>query len=382
MIDFLVTQANANLTKLDLNRTIVIPVADVTATQFDLSHETKLQLIQSGYDATIAFLNKSPVEALEVKNRAKQVLEAIPLKQCTLDTSPLIDESSTIRSLFEYFTSTQVNASAVFSNATRRYHVITADFPLAYLADLLRSSQPAEIDQLLQRWFSTPISFFFQAAPSKPFHSLPSAQTCSSMSSVYDLLLSLCEGNGSFRPVLQEGPNGFLGLFGEKQLISILSKSMSLMGWTLRVTPIAALCNLSTNIVSVCETQTLAEVIQTLAPHNFSSVPIVSASNTIVATFSCSDLRFFKESRRVMLDKPIMEYFNDISQSEISQLLQARIPITASSHDSFETVIYKMSATGVRRVWVVDMFDRLLGVLTFSDILKYLKNPFPDLSST
>jgi len=110
-----------------------------------------------------------------------------------------------------------------------------------------------------------------------------------------------------------------------------------------------------------------------------SAVAIVDKSNgSLVANFSCSDLRYLDETGfTALLTLNVLDFLRRYSSSEERKLYIERegVPRFASAHtcllrDSLEAVLFKIVALRVHRLYIVSENGAAVGVLSLTDLMK------------
>lgn len=355
---------NATRSPLDQVRTVEIPVGNTTATQLNLTDDRKQVLIANGREAVSAFMRKAPPVAEEVKAR---VHAALNIELGTVTNTAAVAKGLSPRStISEGLQHVQREGVSCFSvPAADGHHLtVTSEATLDALASRLAASKTASTSTAaVEAWLGTPLE---QVGTRE-------SETLTASDTVLDALGRFGRLNHSIVVTSAVQP---VGIFNQLRLITVLAKVMSMLGWSLRVTPISALCDVTRSLQIVDASETLRGVIGVLHQKGFSALP-VCREGVLVGTFSCSDLRCFTREDVRFLDRPVLDWFDHLTASKAVDV-QSTLPVTASSSDSFESAIYKMAATRVKRLWVVNTLDRPIGVLTIGDIVRYLANPLAD----
>lgn len=123
-------------------------------------------------------------------------------------------------------------------------------------------------------------------------------------------------------------------------------------------------------VVSVREDQTLFEAFKLIATRNVSALPVVDADGRLVGTLSARDVRFvlLNSEKYVFLRLPINK-FPDLTR---------RVE-TCAPQDSLRTVINKLVATKIHRVYLLDPSGRPDRVIALSDVIaRFVKEPSDD----
>jgi len=102
-----------------------------------------------------------------------------------------------------------------------------------------------------------------------------------------------------------------------------------------------------------------------------SGMPVLDADFKVVGSLSTTDLRFVVTSNpSINLNRPIAEFWED-AKADKTYSTPSRI-ITCSYTDNVRQVITKMHSNRVHRLFIVDENGLILGVVSLSDVLKYI----------
>ena len=69
------------------------------------------------------------------------------------------------------------------------------------------------------------------------------------------------------------------------------------------------------------------------------------------------------------------ENFNDLLLPVVEFLKKTKrlhAPIVVRAETSFETIVLKLAVTKVHRVWVVDDYERPIGIVSLTDVMRLL----------
>jgi predicted transcriptional regulator len=112
-------------------------------------------------------------------------------------------------------------------------------------------------------------------------------------------------------------------------------------------------------------------VIQTLMKmkeYKVSGVPVVSKAGKILANFSNTDLVGLSESNWSWITFPILEYLKKINGGV------PKTPVTCTIDDPLGTLLTKYSFHKIQRVYLVSEQNEPVGVITLTDIMKFIKD--------
>jgi len=94
-----------------------------------------------------------------------------------------------------------------------------------------------------------------------------------------------------------------------------------------------------------------------------SAVAIVNSEGTLVANISASDLRGLSNSSVATLFLPVCDYL--IKAHDLP-----KYPMTCKYYTRLDMVLVRMGIFRVHRLWLVDDFERPIGLISLSDIMK------------
>jgi CBS domain-containing protein len=94
-----------------------------------------------------------------------------------------------------------------------------------------------------------------------------------------------------------------------------------------------------------------------------SAVAIVNSEGTLVANISASDLRGLSNSSIATLFLPVCDYL--IKAHDLP-----KYPMTCKYYTRLDMVLVRMGIFRVHRLWLVDDFERPIGLISLSDIMK------------
>ncbi|TPX38256.1 hypothetical protein SmJEL517_g00033 [Synchytrium microbalum] len=115
-------------------------------------------------------------------------------------------------------------------------------------------------------------------------------------------------------------------------------------------------------IHSITINATAVQGFQTMRQQNVLALPILGKHNEIISTLSASDLRGLTEEKFGSFNQPVMDFLGST----------AKVPVTCTGADSLQSVIDKIIAKHVHRVWVVDGDNKVIGVVSLSDVISAL----------
>lgn len=188
-------------------------------------------------------------------------------------------------------------------------------------------------------------------------------------------------------PVLSE-TNVLTNYLTQTEVIQFLAQSLYLLGdKALLTVETLGICNFG-KVVTVRETETVMNTIKILASHNISAVPIVDEFGKLLANFSLSNLKGLQRKNFSELFLSVTDFLQLQRIKETENFMsinnsKSLRPQTCKSTDTFEATVYKLVATRIHRLWVVDPHMRVIGVISIGDLFKpFLNEPPPQMPIT
>ncbi len=137
--------------------------------------------------------------------------------------------------------------------------------------------------------------------------------------------------------------------------------------------------------ISICEDQTLQEVIKLLAEHHFSGVPVLSGTGKIVGIISDADIIRYSEKVKVVPNTNLSGWISPYA--DVSTLATMRKGIESLHHTRVGDVMTKkihvvneeaevsdiarlMNRRNINRVPVVNSDNELVGIITRADMVQ------------
>ncbi|KAK5576081.1 hypothetical protein RB653_007219 [Dictyostelium firmibasis] len=116
-------------------------------------------------------------------------------------------------------------------------------------------------------------------------------------------------------------------------------------------------------------------IIKDFLSENFIAAPIVDDRNRLIANFSVSNIRtLHHDFDELMLPvKDFLEYQKIKEKRFVTSVNEISLfPLTSSLDDTLENTIFKLVATRVHRLWLVDDNEKPLSMITIDSILKII----------
>jgi len=175
-------------------------------------------------------------------------------------------------------------------------------------------------------------------------------------------------------PVLDKPSGQLLNFISQSDLLRYFAENMYLIGETSNKTLDSL--GLVTGGVHFCSVN--APVILALgliASKRVSAVPALDDNGVLRGTISASDLRGLGPEDFSNLLRPAFDYL-------ALKHPKSLFPLTCSPEDTLEYAILKMAATKVHRLWCVDENNKVLGIVSITDVMKaFIQSPM-DIATT
>jgi len=120
----------------------------------------------------------------------------------------------------------------------------------------------------------------------------------------------------------------------------------------------------ASDVYKINSREPTANALRLMSEHDVQAIAIVDDNDVLLGTFSASDLRGLDHKTIV---SSLWLPAQDFLQLDASQF-------TCTLHDSLLKVATKMVLGKIHRLWIVDGSDRVVGVVSLSDVLSQVKN--------
>lgn len=133
------------------------------------------------------------------------------------------------------------------------------------------------------------------------------------------------------------------------------------------------------NVVSVGEQTTYKEIVETLARHKISAVPVVNDGGRVIGVVSEADLLHKVEFQGAeplthLLERKQRRQAREKATGDVAAELMTRPAVTIGRHDAFSAVARIMDQERIKRLPVVDEQGSLVGIVSRTDLLRmYLR---------
>ena len=134
------------------------------------------------------------------------------------------------------------------------------------------------------------------------------------------------------------------------------------------------------DVVSVRETTGYKEIVETLAKHRISALPVVSEDNRVLGVVSEADLMYKVElggdaTPPRLLQRSRVRAAHLKARADIAEDLMTAPAVVVGQYDLVVAAARLMDAERIKRLPVVDHHGRLIGIVTRGDVLRqYLRD--------
>jgi len=189
--------------------------------------------------------------------------------------------------------------------------------------------------------------------------------------SIYDIMQIMVNNGVQRVPVLNPQTNKLEKLITQSTLIQHFAKNSAKFGnyggYTL-----AELGFKSKHVWAVKENAIAIDAFKLMSEHKITGVPIVDNEGTIITNISSRDLRnvltdptFFEK-----LQLPVERFVSDLKSKTFLHNAETMYPkICCKFSNTFVEVLHKLAATRIHRIYVVDAFERPIGIISLDDIV-------------
>jgi len=118
-------------------------------------------------------------------------------------------------------------------------------------------------------------------------------------------------------------------------------------------------------VVSVGDDLNIVDCLKFMVEHKLSAVPVVDKNGRMVANFSATDLLGLNESNFSLLQLSVKKFLFSVHGFP-------KPPVVCTTADTVEAVLLKLEVHKVHRVYIVDNSMRPTGVISMTDIMRFL----------
>lgn len=142
---------------------------------------------------------------------------------------------------------------------------------------------------------------------------------------------------------------------------------------------------MSSPAISITEDHTLQEVLELMAKHNFSGMPVVDSGNKVIGIISNTDIiRYSQQSSVIPLSNlsgwispyanitdlaSVRKGFEMLNKTKAGQIMTKKVYTINQDADATE-IAQMMNQRKINRVPVVDNEDKLVGIVTRGNMVQ------------
>jgi len=153
------------------------------------------------------------------------------------------------------------------------------------------------------------------------------------------------------------------------ELLTFIIKNLSLLHHTVKYQSLSNLNCINGQVKCVSADMNILEAYKMLDASRITALAISQPNNQeLIGTLSLSDFTQVNESHLNLMDNLTVKQFLCAKHGNL------RLPITASSSETFHVVLHRLVDSGVHRVWILDKNGKLEGLMSLSDVFKVLAN--------
>jgi CBS domain-containing protein len=128
--------------------------------------------------------------------------------------------------------------------------------------------------------------------------------------------------------------------------------------------------------VTAVGSDTVARVLMHVNAKRLSALPVVDKEGKLIGNFSASDLKGLNRKNLGILLMPVLEFLKKRAEPEDNFSCERSLhPLTLTKDSHIDDAIFKMVATRVHRLWVVDGQHKPVGVVSLTDLMKVFFPP-------
>eukprot|EP00899_Mesostigma_viride_P001350 jgi/Mesvir1/11215/Mv03064-RA.1 len=230
-------------------------------------------------------------------------------------------------------------------------------------------SDPDELDELGQKCLAnTKVGDVVDKSHRDPFFPI------SEYGNVYQLVEDLFSRGVHRAPVIDEDGT-IVGIVTQSDVARLLAMNIDRLGAatdkTLEELLLAA--NLAAgNVIAMSGKASAIHAFLLMLYNKVRAVAIVSTDGKLVAELSASNLRGIHERGLGALLQPVSEFLMD--QQLLKPSAAPRLPMMASAHTQFGSVLTNLGIFRAHRLWVVNEQHKPIGVVSLTDVIQMIAN--------
>ncbi|EGC36431.1 hypothetical protein DICPUDRAFT_151118 [Dictyostelium purpureum] len=205
---------------------------------------------------------------------------------------------------------------------------------------------------------------------------------CRENTSLYDIILTF---NDQISKVfVLDRKSEIINLISPTDILAMVAQNIHVLG----TTRFRTIQNLGVAVPfkrTYIKDERVILILKDFIDNNFNAAPIVDDDNKLIANFSISNIKNLNQNfDDLMLPvKDFLEYQNIREKKKyITGLHESSLhPLTVSTNDTLENTIFKIVATKVHRLWVVNDQNTPIAMVTIDSILKIITLKSMDIDS-
>eukprot|EP01089_Gocevia_fonbrunei_P015484 TRINITY_DN453_c0_g1_i1.p1 TRINITY_DN453_c0_g1~~TRINITY_DN453_c0_g1_i1.p1 ORF type:complete len:325 (+),score=71.44 TRINITY_DN453_c0_g1_i1:79-1053(+) len=127
----------------------------------------------------------------------------------------------------------------------------------------------------------------------------------------------------------------------------------------------------SFNVQTITKDTVVIKALMLINSKRLSALPVIDEQGNLIANFSSSDLKGLKSEDLKDLLLPVWDYLVKRATPEEEYVCEKSLhPLSVKKGDTLEHAIYKVVATRVHRLWVIDNDKKPIGVVSLTDLMQ------------
>jgi len=164
--------------------------------------------------------------------------------------------------------------------------------------------------------------------------------------------------------------NNIISVLTQSDVLSFMAQNIHLTGVLARKSLEQCKLGLAAPVLAKASEQT-SVIVKRLHDKRISAAPVIDDEGKIIANFSLNDLKGINPSNFKDILLPVKTFLEKRASPEENFRCEKSLhPLVVRRSDALEDTIYKMVATGVHRLWVVDMLNRPIGTVSITDLMR------------
>jgi len=168
---------------------------------------------------------------------------------------------------------------------------------------------------------------------------------------------------GIHRLAIVENGN-LVNVLSQWDVLMLVLATVSFLGTAIEK-PVLDAGLICSGVQTVADNTDVVDVIKFMNDCNLSGVPLVDSTGKISGNFSATDLLNLTSLNFPLLSLTVRDFLFRVTGF-------VKPPIVCKTTDTVETVLLKMACYGVHRVYVIDEYFYPTGVISLTDVMKFL----------